>query len=286
VASFGIGGVIDGVGRTLAGAEFFKLEAGARRRFVMKELRERRLLLVWDNFETVHSLPDPNLATPPLGEAEREEVKAFLGEVMREGRSAVIVTSRSEEGWLGREVRRMELIGLDGEEAAEYADALLGPYPEAAARRGKKAYGELMKMLDGHALSLRLVLPHLANTEPETLVAALRGERAVGGVFGVEGGRLDSLGACAAYSYRHIGEEHRKRLPAVALFEGVVDLNALMAMSRQEGVPERFRGVDDKGWKATLEAAAEVGLLSRMGGPMYRVHPALPGYLMDLWALR
>jgi hypothetical protein len=283
VASFGVQGVIDAVGRKLAGVEFFKLDASARRRFVLNELRERQLFLVWDNFETVHSLPDPNLATPPLGEAEREDVRAFLGDIMREGRSAVIVTSRTEEAWLGRDVRRMELRGLDAEEAGEYADRLLLPYPEAAARRGKKAYGDLMAMLDGHALSMRLVLPHLANTEPEALVAALCGEQVLRGVFGAEGGRHDSLGACVAYSYRHLGEEHRKRLPAVALFEGVADLNALMFISDVRGVPKRFHGVDGDGWEATLEAAAAVGLLSRMAAPMYRIHPALPGYLMGLW---
>lgn len=160
-------------------------------------------------------------------------------------------------------MRRFELRGLDAEEAGEYADELLSAYPEAAARRGKKAYGELMVMLDGHPLSLRLVLPHVANVEPEALVVALRGEQAAAGVFGGEGGRHDSLGACVVYSYRHLDEQHRNRLPAVALFEGVADAIALMVMSEQEGVPERFRGVDGKGWMATLEAVASVSRCSR-----------------------
>ena len=32
-----------------------------------------------------------------------------------------------------------------------------------------------------------------------------------------------------------------------------------------------------------LEVAARVGLLHRVGGGMYRIHPALPGYLAAGW---
>ena len=57
--------------------------------------------------------------------------------------------------------------GLPPEEAAEYAGELLAPYPAAASRRAGRAFGELMEWLDGHPLSMRLVLPAPGHHRPE-----------------------------------------------------------------------------------------------------------------------
>ena len=128
-------------------------------------LAEHRLLLIWDNFETVRSMPDPAGATPSLDEAGCQELKGFLDQVAARGRSAVIITSRTSEDWLGG-IRRIGVGGLASHEAAEYAGELLAPYPAAQPRRRRRAFGELMEWLDGHPLSMRLILPHLDTTEP------------------------------------------------------------------------------------------------------------------------
>ena len=123
-------------------------------------LAERRLLLIWDNFETVHSMPDPTGATAPLDDAECAKMKGFLARLAANGQSAVVITSRTAEDWLGP-IRRIEVGGLAREEAAQYAGALLAPYPAAAPRRARRAFGELLEWLDGHPLSMRLILPRL-----------------------------------------------------------------------------------------------------------------------------
>ena len=41
-------------------------------------LRDRRALLIWDNFESVRSVPDPSAATPPLDEAGCQQLRGFL----------------------------------------------------------------------------------------------------------------------------------------------------------------------------------------------------------------
>ena len=48
-------------------------------------------------------------------------------------------------------------------------------------------------------------------------------------------------------------------------------------------VPKRFRGTSRETWADALDAAAGVGLLTRLGGGMYRIHPALPAYLAAWW---
>jgi hypothetical protein len=67
VATFGLDGVISSVGLQLFGPDFALLAAEERHHLVTQTLREHRLLLVWDNFESVASMPDPAHATPTAG---------------------------------------------------------------------------------------------------------------------------------------------------------------------------------------------------------------------------
>jgi hypothetical protein len=137
VASFGLDGVVTQIGLRLFGADFVgrTRDAAQRRELILKVLRERRMLLIWDNFETVRELPDVTGATPPLDAAQQQRMDEFLVELAREGgKSGVIITSRTPEGWLG-DVRRHELGGLTPNEAAEMAEDVLRPYPQARSRR-------------------------------------------------------------------------------------------------------------------------------------------------------
>src|ERR1019366_2915470 len=69
VASFGLDGVISGLGLAVFGAGFARLAPPERLAQVKRLLRQLRALLVWDNFETVREMPDPAGATLPLQEA-------------------------------------------------------------------------------------------------------------------------------------------------------------------------------------------------------------------------
>jgi tetratricopeptide (TPR) repeat protein len=281
VASFGLTGVIDAIGLHILGADFARDDPDQRVEVVHGLLAERQLLLIWDNFESVHSMPDRTGATPPLPDDERERMSAFLHRVASSESSAVIITSRTDEAWLGRELRRMPVSGLTPEEANEYADVLLEPYPAAAAGRAVRAFGELLQWLDGHPLSMRLILPHLATTAPETLLDALKGVGALPGID--DGGRTTSLTTSVTYSYDHLSAATRGLLAAVALFHGVVDVDVLAQLALTDDAPDRFRGYGREVWASAMDEAAEVGLLTSLGAGMYGVHPALPAYVTSRW---
>ncbi len=283
VASFGLDGVITEIGLGVWGSDFAALGPDERLHVVQNLLDEHRLLLVWDNFETVASMPDPAGATPPLDQPGRQELKGFLDHVASRGRSAVLITSRTREDWLSS-IRRISVGGLAAHEAAEYAGDLLAPYPAAQPRRTGRAFGELMEWLDGHPLSMRLILPYLDTTDPGPLLDGLRGTAPLPGANGTEGGRTTSLAASIAYSYHHVTPATRRRLAAVSLFQGVADTDVLMLFSRAPGVPGRFAGTSREQWQEALDDAAGVGLLTPLGAGMYQIHPALPGYLAAQWA--
>lgn len=185
VASFGLDGVINAIGRRVFGekfdTQFVLLDAAQRQEAVERALKTRRVLLLWDNFESVRAMPDPGQATPPLPEREQGEMRAFLSRLARDSRTSVVITSRSDEEWLGEGIRRIRVDGLDTEEATQYAEQLLAPYPHTRKTRESRAFGEVMQWLDGHPLSMRLVLPHLDTTSAQDLLDGLRGIRALPG---------------------------------------------------------------------------------------------------------
>ncbi len=280
VASFGLDGVITQIGLRVLGSQFAGLDMEKRRAEVQKMLQARRMLLVWDNFETVRSMPDPAATTEPLDNAACDELREFLETLARSGRSAVVITSRTREDWLG-DVYRIPVGALASHEAAEYAGNLLAPYPGAGPRRAKRAFGELMEWLDGHPLSMRLILPRLETTEPDTLLEDLHGATPLPG--GTGEGRTTSLSASVSYSFAHLAEGTRRLLPVVCLLQGAADGFVLAAFSETDEVPERFRGATAHDWRNALDDAARVGLLTWVERATYQIHPALPSYLAAQW---
>jgi tetratricopeptide (TPR) repeat protein len=282
VASFGLDGVITGLGLAVFGPDFARLDPADRLGQVKRLLAQMRVLLVWDNFESVKEMPDPAGATPSLDELGCAALRGFLEWVRDHSRSAVIITSRTLEGWLGQ-VRRIEVGGLNRAEAVQYTGHLLAPYPAAQARRERRSFGDLLDWLDGHPLAMRLTLPRLDTTDPAELLAGLQGTAPLPAADDPDADRTTSLPASITYSYSHLSGPARRLLPAVSLFHGVADEDVLTTFSALEKVPARFAGVSKEEWTTVLEDAAWVGLLTRLGGGMYRIHPALPGYLAAGW---
>jgi hypothetical protein len=290
VATFGLSSVITRIGLAAFGTDFARLDQDQQLTAVRQLLSRSRGLLVWDNFESVAEMPDPDAATSALDEAGRVKLREFLHWIRDHSKSAVIVTSRAREDWLG-EVGRAAVGGLNRAEAAQYAEVLLAPFPAARSRRQQRSFGELLEWLDGHPLVMRLTLPRLQDTDPAELLASLRDVGTLPGES-TEEGRLSSLGASITYSFAHLSEDAKRLLPVLSLFRGIADetVLALFSLGRDFGVfsgwkegPARFAGTSHEEWQAVLQEAARFGLLSEIGENMYRIHPALPGYLAAAW---
>ena len=164
------------------------------------------------------------------------------------------------------------------------ADDVLLPYAAARARRQERAFAELLEWLGGHPLSLRLLLPQLEQIAPEDLLATLKGRSGLfpEGFLGGEG-RNGSMVASMSHFFDRWPAELRKLTLALVLFEGVVDEDVLTALSATEDVPARFAGVDKAAWTAVLIRLEQGGLLSKLGGGMYELHPALRAWLLTAW---
>jgi hypothetical protein len=140
-----------------------------------------------------------------------------------------------------------------------------------------------MQWLDGHPLSMRLVLPYLESTDPEALLAGLQGTAPLPGRDDGPDGRLTSLPASLGYSFARLDAACQQLLAAICLFHGIAAADVLGAFSAVDGVPQRFQRVSMETWDEVMNAGAGGGLLTGLGGGMYRIHPALPAYLAARW---
>ncbi|TKK84451.1 tetratricopeptide repeat protein [Herbidospora galbida] len=270
-------GVVAALGLPHLGAEFARADRDRRRDLVRRLLGERRLLLILDGLDT---LDDDGPAA----------LRDLVADVAGSARGAVLITSRTPETRLG-DLPRIEVAGLNAEDAVGHADRLLASVPGAPPRRQRWLFSDLMAALAGHPLAMRLTLPRLADTEPEELLDALR-HRGLG---------RDLLGAGVHHALTYLSADERRRLGAAALFPGVVITDVLAVLSRFWSAPESFRGLGPAAWRAELDRAVATGLLTRVRvstetahglgtGPamamalgMYAIHPALRPHLIEEW---
>jgi tetratricopeptide (TPR) repeat protein len=255
----------------------------ARAEFVLDLLCQVRGLLIWDNFESVASMPQGGHVAPPLDEAKKMELVWFISE-LRKTKSALLITSRSREDWIGgpETFARCEVSGLSSRDALQYARHLLAPHADAAASRANEpeAFEELINYLGGHPLSLKLMLPRLSEMSPTALMAALKGQGALPVGFGAAEGRQASLATSLHYSLRHLSLEDQGRIVILAFFENVASAAILGSM---EKAPAQFQGLDPRAWDGFLRHLSELGLVTNLGGGLYRLHPTLPPFLRALW---
>jgi hypothetical protein len=151
--------VFNRLGEVLFGGQFAAAALDKKIEALAKALKEHAFLLVWDNFEVVQGIAG-TAVEPTMPETDRRLLFKFL-QKLRGGCSKVLITSRSDEEWLGVERVKISLDGLQGEERWEYCERILGDLGISIDREDKNLIG-LMNLLAGHPLAMRVILPKKA----------------------------------------------------------------------------------------------------------------------------
>ncbi len=273
--------VVNQVGRKIWGDKFSQYQEEKQVQGVLNYLKKNPCLLIWDNFEPVAGFPTGN--EPLLSADERENLQRFLKE-LRGGKSWVLITSRREESWLDCAYNLVNLRGLQKQDVEELAAKIL----ETAGvdRKNLPAeYLDLLKLLGGHPLSLRVVLPHLKTQSAVQLIEALR--KGLDTFSGAEEeGRDKSLTLSLDYSFSKLSEQARRHLPFLGFFcerVGVHWLNHLSSNPDDE-YGQAYQAVFEENlqeadWLRLLNEAVAAGILEHLGNTIYKIHPALPWYL-------
>jgi len=258
--------VINSTGQMFYG-ETFRL-APNKLELVGDAFRERRVLVVWDNFES---------AAANLTNEDRSELGRFLAAI-RGGRGKVVITSRSIEAWLDPSLRYpLPMFGLDGEERWEYCDIILHEL-KLEVNRDDPDLSRLMNRLAGHPLAMRVALPKLATMTAAKIGEALRSNLAELGLSGDE--EQGPLFATLRFVEQGLAEELRPLLGFAALHERFMNALFVGAMAKQV----------DPSWtqervNRLITALAAAGLLRgildapNVGKANYEMHPLLTSFL-------
>ncbi|HEY1188027.1 MAG TPA: CHAT domain-containing protein, partial [Gemmata sp.] len=164
--------VLNRIGEALTGRpEFAALDAGHKLDF-LGAYKDVPVRIVWDNFESAHGVAGTSRAGN-LSEDDQRLLKELLTR-LRGGRTKVLITSRSDEEWLGvtNIGKPVGLAGLDGEERWEFANTVVCDLGLTLDRKAP-AVSELMTLLRGHPLAMRVVLSKLARRSAAELTNAL-----------------------------------------------------------------------------------------------------------------
>jgi tetratricopeptide (TPR) repeat protein len=261
--------VFNRIGEALFGGAF--AAAGSiddKIELLARELKKRRFIIIWDNFEVAAGIQE---FAATFSETDRGHLRTFL-QRLRGGASKVLITSRSEEAWLGSEQRRkVELGGLDGEERWAYAEAILRDLGVTIDRTDKDLV-ELMKLLDGHPLAMRVVLPRLEEQRAGELARALRSNLTALGEGGDEA--LKKLYATLKLAEDVLPEELKPLLVLLGMHERFIDGDLMEAMAKQVDAAWTRDRID-----RFLGTLANAGLLRDLGQSVHEMHPALTGFL-------
>ncbi|MES2645080.1 MAG: tetratricopeptide repeat protein [Myxococcota bacterium] len=237
---------------------------------VTHTLRNEPFVVVWDNFESARGIEGAGVSGLLPGE-DLECLKRLLGH-LRGGRTKVILTSRSDEDWLGAANRyRLRLSGLHGEERWEFCRQILQDLGRSPNPKDSDL-ADLMETLGGHPLLMRAVLPRLETMSAAAILVAVEGN-----LSALDAGE-DALHAHVMATLRFVEDtlpaDVRPLLAPLALHERFVavdDLNAMAKGVLVEGSPRRF--------DALMETLGVAGLVTRRGNGIHELHPALTGFL-------
>jgi tetratricopeptide (TPR) repeat protein len=261
--------VLNRLGEVLFGPSFAARGRQEKLAALGSHLRRERLILVWDNFEVVAGIPGTPVEAAVSPE-DRTDLRDLL-HALSGGATKVIVTSRSEEGWLGEDRFMVPLRGLQGEERWEYCGRILDDLG-LTVDRDDADLAYLLDMLEGHPLMMRVVLRELERRTAGEMIAALRahGVRPGSGKSEAE----ERLYATLRFVEDSLPLELRPLLVPLAYYERFVDGDALEIIARSVDAQGSRERID-----TLLTDLAAAGLLHNRGHAVFEMHPALTGFL-------
>ncbi len=233
-------------------------------------LRQQVVLIVWDNFESASGMADGGSAElHAMPASDRQQLKQWL-EQLRGGASRVLITSRSDESWLGTTAcYRVPMGGLQGEERQELAQAILADQG-LRLNPSDEATAELIDSLQGHPLMMRAILPRLRNTTARQLKQDF--EQYVPQADSTDPVE-QRLYATLRYVEQGLPEPLRPLLHPIGLHEGHVVADFLADISERAGQSFELAQVEHA--LKLLEAA---GLVRGVRNRIYEMHPAFERY--------
>ena len=253
----------------LAGTAALARPAEEKQALLTRLLRDRPCLLVWDNFESASGIEGTEIQ-PQLGPEDRD-ILARLLKGLRGGKTKILITSRSREGWLPvQSCYPLPLDGLSGEDLWEYCNAVVRDLG-LTLNRDDETYIQILDKLCGNPLAIRSILLRLQDSSAEQLLADL--ESSFEGMEGDESTRR--LQAAYAVFGGGLTERYLPILQLTGLHEYHADTDLIKAMLNAAGC-----SIESDIIHSCYHILEQAGFCTHIGRNVYQLHPGLRGYLL------
>ena len=259
----GLTRVLHEMGTTLQGIAFARQSLPKQRQWVVDYVKNNPCLLIWDNFERVFGY---------LKDSESQELVDLIRDFSG-GSSHVLVTGR-DVSWVegsGIEHGLEELGGLSTANSRRMAEVVVDG---AAVDLDGSAYDELLGLLRGNPQAMRLVLPHIQEQGPQTLVQVLRSSCC--GAAGDAAVMEDAM----EVSFSLLSARTQKHLPFLSIFQQRILLDVLTFITQGDLYT---KVMDEKlGWgacRAFLREARDCGLLDSVSPSIYLISSSVSPFL-------
>jgi tetratricopeptide (TPR) repeat protein len=261
--------VINRLGEAIFGSNFSLTPFDQRIQPLIQKLRNDPYMVIWDNFEVVRGIPGTDVSAYLSN--EDQSLLVDLLRKLRGGATKIIITSRSEEEWLGNTRRKVSLNGLDGEERWLFLEEILSDMGQRINREDPDLI-ELMDLLGGHPLCMRVIVPALEIQSAADLILSVRNSMLA---FEQEGDPDNvRFYATLAHAREGLPDTLKPLLIPLGLHERYVDIVYMQNMAEQVSETWSLETVQD-----FARSLVHMGLLFDHGNDLFGLHPALTGYL-------
>ena len=264
-------------------AKFQATKPRARQEKLIQKLRAEDHILILDNLESVtgEALAIPNT----LPEEERNQIRDFLARLV-DGKTRVVLGSRSEEAWLRDKTFKNNvypLRGLDPEARSLLAQNILKRHlasDRIEAVRQDPEFDRLMKLLAGYPLAMEVVLANLKRQSPAEILEALAAAE-----VSLDSGSEDktkSILKCVEYSHSNLSPDAQKLLLCLAPFSGFILRPGIPNYIGELQKLALFQDYAFDKFEEALDQAITWGLLSPIdsGNPhLLTIQPVFPYFL-------
>ena len=273
----GLERVIHEIGTSIADLAFADMTISQQRGWVTEYFQRTSSLLIWDNVENISGFPEgsPGL----LEELETNDLNEFLSEITSSGAtSALLISRREQETWLTVAHHTESWKGLNINDSIELAGHIIDRNT-VDRNRITADITELLRLVEGHPLSLQLALPLLKEVPLSVLISELKRTIQELPESAQEEGRDIHFTAVMEYAWTKMSHRNRTHLPFLSLFQRRVMMDILNHITQEQAYKSAMG--EQLGWGACrtlLRTAQTSGFLDPVSPSVYQIHPSLPWF--------
>ena len=252
-------GVIGRIGKFLLGEAFDKLGEAEREKELLKALRDARVLIVLDNYETVQEKLD-------AGDATARALAQFFARCAGQAdRTALLITSRERPSGFAN-LREVPLEGLETDAAREHFWDFAGAKPRRD--ENENLVAQIVERVEGHPLAVELLASLYAGGDV-TLPDLQRGlETHLARAFAaLKNDRHASLFACFDFSFQFLDDSAKQLFTRMRMFESPVFAQQAQAVFGDADAAQQLNTLRNKGLIRAFSAGDDDDT------PIYHLHP-------------